>query len=229
VVNWGSVPDWVGGVGTAGALLLGFYILLRDRRNEEARQAKQVGYRFQWAFEDGESVGRLVVRNASSLPIYDIHLRYDFRPWRPTRLDPVRARELDVMARRIYAKGASWSLGTGSGTVDEIKKREAMNVLRWSLLWGPRVNQDLGEPIAILGPDESATVAGRRFFPMDLYQFSMDFRDSRNQHWERTLDTGDLRRYRSRETLRFRDLLGIVFRRVRWRRKTRSWRTFKRE
>lgn len=40
-IHWGDAPGWVGAVGTAGALLLGFYILLRDRRMEERRQAMQ--------------------------------------------------------------------------------------------------------------------------------------------------------------------------------------------
>jgi hypothetical protein len=32
VIDWGNVPAWVGAVLTGGSLLLGFYILLRDRR-----------------------------------------------------------------------------------------------------------------------------------------------------------------------------------------------------
>jgi hypothetical protein len=40
--DWGSVPDWIAGVGTAGALILGFIVLRRDvraRSDETQRRA----------------------------------------------------------------------------------------------------------------------------------------------------------------------------------------------
>jgi len=38
-LEWGTVPAWVSAVLTSGSLMLGFYILLRDRRKEERRDA----------------------------------------------------------------------------------------------------------------------------------------------------------------------------------------------
>jgi hypothetical protein len=43
-VDWGSAPAGVGSILTGGSLLLGFYILLRHRRNEERRQAQRLVY-----------------------------------------------------------------------------------------------------------------------------------------------------------------------------------------
>jgi hypothetical protein len=41
-IDWGTVPTWISSVLTSGSLLLGFYILLRDRREEERSQAALV-------------------------------------------------------------------------------------------------------------------------------------------------------------------------------------------
>ncbi|HXC79250.1 MAG TPA: hypothetical protein VNU19_19630, partial [Candidatus Acidoferrum sp.] len=41
-IDWGNVPAWVASILTGGSLLLGFYILLRDRRKEERRQARRI-------------------------------------------------------------------------------------------------------------------------------------------------------------------------------------------
>ena len=42
-IDWGSVPAAIGSILTGGSLLLGFYILFRDRRKEERAQASRVG------------------------------------------------------------------------------------------------------------------------------------------------------------------------------------------
>lgn len=41
-LDWGSVPAWVGSILTGGSLLLGFSILLRDRRKGEREQAERI-------------------------------------------------------------------------------------------------------------------------------------------------------------------------------------------
>ncbi|GGR46237.1 hypothetical protein [Streptomyces netropsis] len=41
-LGWGTVPAWASAFLTSGSLLLGFYILLRDRRKEERQEAAQV-------------------------------------------------------------------------------------------------------------------------------------------------------------------------------------------
>lgn len=41
-LDWGNVPAWVASILTGASLLLGFYILLRDRRKEEREQALRI-------------------------------------------------------------------------------------------------------------------------------------------------------------------------------------------
>jgi hypothetical protein len=42
VIDWGSVPDWISGIGTTGALLATLYIVTTDRKDADSRQARQV-------------------------------------------------------------------------------------------------------------------------------------------------------------------------------------------
>ena len=41
-LDWGTVPAWASAILTSGSLFLGFYILLRDRRREELKEANKV-------------------------------------------------------------------------------------------------------------------------------------------------------------------------------------------
>ncbi|MFE6623258.1 hypothetical protein [Streptomyces sp. NPDC057740] len=41
-LDWGTVPAWASAILTSGSLLLGFYILLRDRRKEEKEEARKL-------------------------------------------------------------------------------------------------------------------------------------------------------------------------------------------
>lgn len=68
--DWGTVPVWVGAVLTAGSLLLGFYIILRDRWKSEKEQASKVAY---WVTNSHEREGYLAtVNNGSESPIYGV-------------------------------------------------------------------------------------------------------------------------------------------------------------
>jgi hypothetical protein len=80
VVDWGTVPDWVGGIGTTGALLLGFYILLRDRRKEDRTQAARIIIR---AVSTTQGTGRMVrILNKSDRPIFFPSMQYGSGRWR---------------------------------------------------------------------------------------------------------------------------------------------------
>ena len=79
-IQWGTVPAWVSGVLTGGSLILGFYILLRDRRTQERRQALQVAvYYYDPAVPsfDGSWPGSplIHVMNTSDAPVYDVRAR----------------------------------------------------------------------------------------------------------------------------------------------------------
>ncbi|MFD6329466.1 hypothetical protein ACFWGI_07815 [Streptomyces niveus] len=41
-LDWGTVPTWLSSFLTGGSLLLGFHILLRDRKKEERSEALKV-------------------------------------------------------------------------------------------------------------------------------------------------------------------------------------------
>lgn len=52
-VDWGSAPDWVGALLTGGSLLLGLYILLRERRKEEVAETHKLIFTHHWNDSDG--------------------------------------------------------------------------------------------------------------------------------------------------------------------------------
>jgi hypothetical protein len=84
----GNLAQWVGGVGTAGALLLGFVILLRDKRRESLSQARRVFS----VITTNESHTCIRVENGSDQPIS--YLGMILRPmsrrslWLENRLRP---------------------------------------------------------------------------------------------------------------------------------------------
>jgi len=67
----GSWAEWVAGIGTAGSLLLGFYILLRDRRKEDRAEATQV---VSWFVNQPDGTVELSVSNGAPRPIVDVEL-----------------------------------------------------------------------------------------------------------------------------------------------------------
>jgi len=70
-IDWGNVPAWVASILTGGSLLLGFYILLRDRRKEERRQARRIVIQIRMTPIQGDpnSQVKLTLRNTSDQPI----------------------------------------------------------------------------------------------------------------------------------------------------------------
>ncbi len=65
----GSWAEWVSGIGTAASLLLGFYILLRDRRKEDRAEATQV---VSWFVNQMDGNVELNVRNGATRPIVNV-------------------------------------------------------------------------------------------------------------------------------------------------------------
>jgi hypothetical protein len=57
-IEWGTVPAWVSAFLTGGSLLLGFYILLRDRRKEERAEARKLVFSVEWQ-DDGSHTVRV--------------------------------------------------------------------------------------------------------------------------------------------------------------------------
>jgi hypothetical protein len=78
-LQWGSVPDWFGAVGTVGALLLGLSILSRDKRKAERAEADEFICRLDARHTDVPHAapawsGKLYAKNIGRWPVYDVVL-----------------------------------------------------------------------------------------------------------------------------------------------------------
>ncbi|WBB67495.1 hypothetical protein [Micromonospora sp. WMMD812] len=75
-VDWGSVPDWFGGLGTVGTLLFGVLSLRRElrarRREDRAALARQARLVSTTTRTEGGGVLRVRVANDSDGPIFDL-------------------------------------------------------------------------------------------------------------------------------------------------------------
>jgi hypothetical protein len=78
-IPWGTIPDWVEAIGTTGALLLGFYLLLREQRKEERAQAERFAY---WVVEDAlfhklgekDATFSAFIRNGSDAVVTEVEI-----------------------------------------------------------------------------------------------------------------------------------------------------------
>jgi hypothetical protein len=78
LTDWGSVADWVSGIGTAGSLLLGFTILLRERLTAvKAEPSKVICWSEKWSDEDDYKV---TVLNGSTGIIFDVTVHVPVSP-----------------------------------------------------------------------------------------------------------------------------------------------------
>jgi hypothetical protein len=78
LTDWGSVADWVSGIGTAGSLLLGFAILLRDRLlSAKAEPSKVICWSERLSAEDDYNV---TVLNGSNAIIFDVTIHVLLSP-----------------------------------------------------------------------------------------------------------------------------------------------------
>ncbi|RDD83914.1 hypothetical protein [Streptomyces parvulus] len=71
-IEWGTAPAWLSAILTGGSLLLGFYILLRDRRKEERLDASKVVAMY---YPEGDEYSqasrvRVVLKNTADRPIF---------------------------------------------------------------------------------------------------------------------------------------------------------------
>ncbi|MFC3500193.1 hypothetical protein ACFOOK_04320 [Micromonospora krabiensis] len=75
-IDWGSVPDWFGGLGTVGTLLFGVLSVRRElrarRREDRAAQARQARLVSTTTRTEGGGVLRVRVANDSDGPIFDL-------------------------------------------------------------------------------------------------------------------------------------------------------------
>jgi len=76
-IDWGNMPAWLGSILTGGSLLLGFYIILRDRRHREETQASLVSC---YWFRSDESF-KAIVHNTSLTAVTNVSMRVELDPW----------------------------------------------------------------------------------------------------------------------------------------------------
>jgi hypothetical protein len=71
--TWGTVADWVGGVGTTLAFFATFYVIRRDAKLRRTSQARRIVYYFSY-FIPGEPMEDrwFHIRNNSDESIYDV-------------------------------------------------------------------------------------------------------------------------------------------------------------
>lgn len=95
--TWGTVADWVGGLGTTAAFLATALVIYRDAKVRRLAQARKVVYTSERtdtyslamvAFHDDEdepvpSIRRQVIKNLSDEPIYMAYFYYQDRHKRP--------------------------------------------------------------------------------------------------------------------------------------------------
>lgn len=113
--DWGNVPAWVGSILTAGSLMLGFYIILRDRKNSEKEQIRKLIVRYSDKPKD-KSIP--VLTNASELPFYDVSCTMHFATKgsicrKPSHwpVGPIERRRAAVVKHAIECGGRdSWPL-----------------------------------------------------------------------------------------------------------------------
>jgi hypothetical protein len=99
-VDWGSVPDWLAGIGAILALIFAFFAVLAAHRTtvqqglqlkviQEDRARLQAGKVACWIHDDGGPVCR--VQNGSDLPVFTTHVLIRYWPTvSPGMLDDVR-------------------------------------------------------------------------------------------------------------------------------------------
>ena len=101
-VHVGPWSEWVAAILTSGSLLLGFYILLRDRRKGEGEHANRLGY---WVVSDLRSVD-----DAMPIGHWETQIHYDANGISPTS-DGYHARGGAV--RRRCLRGCRYEARTG--------------------------------------------------------------------------------------------------------------------
>ncbi|MBD0743824.1 hypothetical protein [Streptomyces sp. CBMA152] len=80
-LDWGTVPAWASAFLTSGSLLLGFYILLRDRRKEERQEALKVVCWSEYGYlgTPDQDMHMVHMLNTSSRPVYNASVLVDLR------------------------------------------------------------------------------------------------------------------------------------------------------
>lgn len=186
---WGTAGQWFSGLASGGALALGFYIMLRDRRKEERAQARLITC---WrepempvADADGDATypGLIHITNHSTRPIYDITAKPLLVSWSEYRR---RVANVPAIGKPKFSE-EEWKSPSGklySFAFSTIKIANKGRLL---------------EPEKSLAAEFSAPTTAR------YYDVIVEFTDAEGLTWSRNVDTSNLRRTGGRRALHYSD------------------------
>jgi hypothetical protein len=172
-IDWGNVPSWFGSVLTGASLMLGFYILLRDRSKEEREQASKVIAQHDdlWPPDhevppttlerlDGKPIWRVVVTNKSDGPLSGVVVMACLRA--------------DLLVQELKKSGAH----DEARSIPRMRQYEAYHLPTDIIEAGYRLYTDF-------------------VLPRDLryYDLRVEFLDANAVRWVRHLGSGHLHRW----------------------------------
>ena len=175
---WGTAGQWFSGIVSGGALGLGFYLMLRDRRKEERAQAQLITCRREptgpRSDSDGDPVypGLVHVLNHSTRPIYSITARPLLVSWPE------------------YQRRIANVPGIGKPSYSEQEWRNPEGKLR---TFAESVLQSKVER-RVLNPDETLSLEYAAPMTARYYDILVEFTDAEGIVWSRNVDTSNLRR-----------------------------------
>ena len=210
-LDWGTVPAWVGSILTGGSLLLGFYILLRDRRNREIEQARQVSAHLNFLTlgkpppgKENESGAQVTVYNSSSASIFDI---LGFLT--PSRSNRHLIKHITTVDESFRQYDIERRVGASAATTGKAKPVTIGSIPIATLFF---TNKAGGRPTIVAG--QEATVQRTLTHPYQLYYCKIMFVDARGIQWILDVQGRKLKRMpRRRMPLRERDFWTSVFER----------------
>lgn len=193
-LQWGTVSSWAGNLLTGGSLLLGFYILLRDRRKEERAQAQRVvfeTYERETARIDDPSVIKyasfgVTVNNLSDSYIYAVTVRAQPKARRVLRRQPMFAADWNLRASQlnyIYAL---------TGTRNEEHVRDGRLRFRYASMLDSAASARASAVAELprIPPGERTVIVLKLYFPSDWYDIVVEFMDASGRWWYREVYGG---------------------------------------
>lgn len=183
MIDWGSVPAWVGSILTSGSLALGFYIILRDRRKDERAQAQLIAVQSHSISSITSPVrtASVSVHNNSGAAIFDAvfllvplpseTLRKNYNNYE-TEIDRVEAVQKDQLNWDGYLSGR------------ELQTLEELDI-----------NEENFEARPIISAGASKTLNMESEFNPTWYTPHLLFVDAVGQPWDKNAHTKELRKF----------------------------------
>ena len=188
-VRWGDVPTWLSSIMTGGSLLLGFYILLRERRKNEEEQARKLACWFdldvsavvQHPNSLANYVYMVILHNYSTAPILYIHLHGRPLTQRQIREKLNEGEKLDGVIAVLESEGV----------LDTYFNDDRL-LPQWVFLNKSATDPDASDT---LNPDQRWTLRYEAPIPPQWYEWALTFADAAGTSWILELPNRKLRRF----------------------------------